>query len=174
MLCANGLVDILDNNNNENISNKFKLMDKIPVKSVNTICSPEIGNIETSILSKAFFSIQNINIIQNAIIKNVYNKTNYIIAKQDTNQLLAVMRRIFMEGCRGEYIDVIVSKTNISDKDLLLSLNNKVITICSDSIKNELISYLKYREDISTMAIPQDLPILLNTKSRTLELKPWF
>ena len=174
MLCANGLVDILDENKNEDISNKFRLMDKIPVKTVNTICSPEIGNVETSILSKAFFSNENINIIQNAIIKGVYDKTKKIIDRQDTTQLVAVMRRIYMEGCRGEFIDVSVSRRNISDRDLIVSLNNRVINISVNSIKNELIAYLKYREDISTMAIPQDLPILLNTKSKTLELKPWF
>lgn len=173
MLCANGLVDILNVDNNQDISNKFRLIDKIPVKSISTICSPEIGNIETSILSKAFFSKQNINIIQNAIIKGVYDETKHIIDKQEPSQLLTAMKRIYMERC-GEFIDVNVSKPILSDREKIISLNDKVISICIHSIKNELISYLKYREEISTMAIPQDLPILLNTKNKTLELKPWF
>ena len=61
-----------------------------------------------------------------------------------------------------------------SDKSQLDRLNKCVINACVNAIKNEVIAYLKYREDISTMAIPQDLPILSNTKNKTLELKPWF
>ena len=60
MNCANGLVNILDDKNNENINNKFRLMDKIPVKTVNTICGRELGNIESTPLSDAFFSNQNL------------------------------------------------------------------------------------------------------------------
>mgnify|MGYP001389807345 CR=1 FL=1 len=174
MLCSNGLVDILDENNNEDINNKFKLMDKIPVKTINTICSKNIGNVETTVLSDAFFSNQNIIIIQNAITRGVYDATNKIIDKQNANQLLGIMRNVFMEDCRGDFISNTVMNKPLSDRDMIIKLNNRVVNLCVNSIKNELISYYKYREDISTMALPQDLPILSNSKNKTLELKPWF
>lgn len=174
MICSNGLVDILDENNNEDINNKFRLMDKIPVKTINTICSKEIGNVETSLLSDAFFSNQNITIIQNAIVRGVYDYTNKIIDKQNTSQLIGVMRSVFMEDCRGDFITNTFMKKPLSDREMIVKLNNRVANLCINSIKNELISYYKYREDISSMALPHDLPILSNTKNKTLELKPWF
>ena len=173
MICSNGSVDILDDKNNEDINNKFSLMDKIPVKSTTNVRGTEIGNIEATPLSNAFFSNQNINIIQNSIKKGVYDAINKVIDKQDTSQLLGIMRNVFMEDCRGSFISVINSKP-ISDRDMIIRLNNRVVNLCVNSIKNELISYYKYRQDISTMALPQDLPILSNTKNKTLELKPWF
>ena len=174
MICANGLVDILDNKKNEDITNKFKLMDAIPVKSVDNIRCREIGNTEVTPLSNAFFSNANINIIHNSIIKGVYDNTGKIIDRQDTNQLLSIMRSIYMEGCRNEFIGRHIPSQNISDREMIIKLNDIVVSKSVNLIKNELIAYYKYREDISTMAVPQDLPILSNMKDKTLELKPWF
>ena len=174
MVCANGLVDILDNTNGENIANKFRLMDAVPVKSVDDIRCPEIGNRETTPLSRAFFSNQNINIIHNNIIKGVYDKTGKVIDRQNTNQLLSIMRSIFMEGCRDEFAARHIPSKQIGDREMIVRLNGLVISKSVNMITNELIAYNKYREAISTLAIPQDLPILSNMKNKTLELKPWF
>lgn len=176
MICANGLVDILDNDNNDNIINKFRLMDKIPVNSSSNICnSRELNNREETPLSRAFFSKENLDIISNNIIRGVYDKTGKIIDKQDPNQLFNIMRSVFLEDCRDEHI-VITGKNNkvYSDRELIVNLNNRVVNLSVKSIENELIAYYKYRQDISTLAVPQDLPILSNMRNKTLELKPWF
>ena len=174
MNCANGLVNILDDKNNENINNKFRLMDKIPVKTVNTICGREIGNIESTPLSDAFFSNQNINNLHLLIIQGVYQKTGIKIEKQSNEQLIGIMRKIFMNPIRDEFMARYVKQPTISPNEQLNNYNQCVINSCVKIIDNELKAYLKYREDISTMALPQDLPILSNTKNKTLELKPWF
>tara|TARA_B100000902_G_scaffold397505_1_gene461505 strand:- start:3996 stop:4520 length:525 start_codon:yes stop_codon:yes gene_type:complete len=174
MICSNGLVDILDNKKNETINNKFKLMDKIPVKTVNTIGRIDIGSIESTPLSDAFFSNQNINNLHILIIKGVYDKSNIIIEKQNTEQLLGIMRNIFMNPNRDEFMSRYISQPTISDNEQLNKFNQCVINSCVKIIHNQITSYLKYREDISTLAVPQDLPILSNSKNKTLELKPWF
>ena len=174
MICANGLVDILDNKTSEDITNKFRLMDPIPVKTVDNIRCEEIGNVEGSPLSRAFFSNANINIIHNSIIRGVYDKTGKVIPRQDTNHLLGIMRSIYMEGCRDEFMTRHIPSQNISDRETIVKLNDIVVTKSVNLIKNELVAYYKYREDISTMAVPQDLPILSNMRNKTLELKPWF
>ena len=174
MICSNGLVDILDNQNNTDIANKFKLMDKIPVKTINTICGREIGNREETPLSKAFFSSQNISNLHKFIISGVYKKTGIIIEQQNNSQLVGIMRTIFMNPIRDEFMGKYGISQNISDNDQLNRYNNCVISSCVNIIENEITSYLKYRKDISTLAIPQDLPILSNSKTKTLELKPWF
>jgi len=174
MICSNGLVDILDNKNNQNVDNKFRLMDKIPVKSVNTICGRDFGNVESTPLSTAFFSNENINNLHTLIIKGVYNKTGIIIEKQSTEQLLGIMRSIFMNPNRDEFMSRYIAPPSISINEQLNKYNQCVVNACVKIIQNEITAYLKYREDISTMAVPQDLPILSNSKNKTLELKPWF
>lgn len=174
MVCANGLVDILDNKANEDITNKFRLMDQIPVNTVDNIRCQEIGNRETTPLSSAFFSNQNINTLHNSIIRGVYDATGKIIDRQDTNHLLGVMRNIFMEGCRNEFAARHIPSQQIDDRQMIVALNRRVVDKCVHFIKNELIAYYKYREDISTLAIPQDRPILSNMRNKTLELKSWF
>ena len=74
---TNGRVDIINSNN----LNQFLLYDKIPKNDCNTFYDAMIGNFTDSNLSRAFFCKENIQIIQNAIRKGVYELSNeqYII-----------------------------------------------------------------------------------------------
>lgn len=181
MKCANGLVDIMGksnrntiNMNSENINNKFMMMDRIPAKTIGTNPCQTINNVEPSLVSRAFFSNENIEIIHRNIIKCVYDCTGTVIDKQNTQQLLGIMREIFMENRADDFTTKFANNNPISDRDLILHLNSRVIQHSVRIIKNEVIAYNKYRQDISTMAMPHDLPILSNMKNKTLELKPWF
>jgi hypothetical protein len=44
-------------------------------------------------------------------------------------------------------------------KEQIIQLNNIVLNYCISQIYTELISYLKYLEDISSMHIPNDRPV---------------
>ena len=79
-----------------------------------------------------------------------------------------------MNPNRDEFMSRYIAQPNISANDELNKLNQCVINASVKIIHNEITAYLKYREDISTMAVPQDLPILSNMRNKTLELKPWF
>lgn len=181
MKCANGLVDIMGNikrntidMNNENINNKFMMMDRIPVRTIETNPCLTINNVEPSLVSRAFFSNENIEIIHRNIIKCVYECTGTVIDKQNTQQLLGIMREIFMENRADDFTTKFANNNPVSDRDLILHLNSRTIQHAVRIIKNEVIAYKKYREDISTLAVPHDLPILSNMRNKTLELKPWF
>ena len=181
MKCANGLVDIMGkgnrntiNMNGENINDKFKMMDRIPAKTIGTNPCQTINNVEPSLVSRAFFSNENIEIIHRNIIKCVYECTGTVIDKQNTQQLLGIMREIFMENRADDFTTKFANNNPISDRDLILHLNSRVIQHSVRIIKSEVIAYNKYRQDISTLAVPQDLPILSNMRNKTLELKPWF
>ena len=119
-----------------------------------------------TLLSRAYFSVENIEIIQNGIRAEVYVKTNkkHIIDKQDYDQLKIVMRSIFVEHALHK-------DTNITEQ--IRVLNQKVLDYCVPSVHSELIAYLNYKRDISTLAVPLENPIHL-TNDKTVELNRFF
>lgn len=162
MICPNGRVNLLDQKDFSTLN----LMDKIPVNNKTTNYRDALnGNLETSTLSNTFFSSNNIIIIQNAIKKEIYNKSGKLIDNQNENELKIIMRSTYLQWSNNNI-------TNITKQ--IEALNKLVIDYCVKTIYSELVGYYKYREDASTLAVPHDLPILSNTKNKTLELKPWF
>lgn len=157
----NGRVDIMSSH-----INPLFLQDKIPVEN-NSFHSSLNGIQETSNLSCAFFSNANIKIIQNAIRKGIYDKSNgqYTIAEQSSDTLNIIMRSIFLQNsCNLE--------TNITKQ--IINLNNLVINYAINQINGEVGGYMKYKHDISTLAMPMNRPVYANKNTNTLELKPWF
>lgn len=122
---------------------------------------------ESSTLSKLFFSKNNVQIIQNAIRKNIFDKSKgkHIICEQNYDTLYIIMNSIFLQNSCNLEIDI---------QKQIISLNNLVINYCTNQIYNELNGYMKYKEDISTLATPLNLPIYANKTTNSLELKPWF
>ena len=157
----NGRVNIMSN-----VVNPLLLQDKIPVEN-NSFHSSLNGLQESSPLSSSFFSNANIKIIQNAIRKGIYDKSNgqHIIGEQDYDTLNVIMRSIFLQNsCNLE--------TNITKQ--IIHLNNLVINYATNQISGEVGGYMKYKHDISTLAMPMNRPIYANKNTNTLELKPWF
>jgi hypothetical protein len=124
------------------------------------------GNWENTLLSRAFFSVENQQIIQNAIRAGVYQQSNksYVIAQQSDTQLKMIMRGIFLEHSNNQ-------PTRLMEQ--IQELNNKVIQYCIPKIYSEAKAYLIYLRDASTLAVPMATPIHHSTK-QTLELKPFF
>lgn len=80
----------------------FLFMQADPVDYYEAARSSLNGTQEQTILSTVFFSPQNINLIQKQIIKTVLMKTDYkyLIEKQSEEDLLVVMRSIFIQSAR--------------------------------------------------------------------------
>lgn len=180
MICSNGLVDIINEpivrnpNNNENIDMKIKMMTPIAAKQLGTNPSTLINNVEPSIVSRAFFSDKNIETIHSTIIKCVCDKTGIVIDRQNPQRLLAIMRNIFMENRVDDFTGRFMKNQNVTDREYLNHLNARTIQHTVNILKNEVIAYNRFREDISTLAVPHDLPILSNMRNKTLEFKSWF
>ena len=153
-------IDITSNND------KFKLMDKIPV--VNKLYTNSLNGIfEKSTLSMAYFSNENINIIQDNIRKGVYEKSDkqIIIDNQSIDIIVQIMRSYYLEYSLNLENDITKQ---------IETLNNMVIKQCVENAYNEAISYVKYRKDISTMHTPIAPPIHSSKRDKTLELKNFF
>ena len=143
----NGRIDLSESVN----TTPFQLYDKIHVKENDSFHNALIGNVEETTLSRIFFSSDNTNNIQNAIRAGVYEKSNnqYIIEKQNADSLHTIMQNMYYEygGSLSE-----------NDQANLNMLNKKVIDYCVPVAYNAAESYMKYKRDISTLAVPISNP----------------
>jgi hypothetical protein len=163
----------MTNNNNGRInfnypstSSLFELYDKTPSHQCITYRKP-ISTQTSTILTKTFFSNQNIKLVNNAIRRGVYDSTNkqYLISEQDCTTILIIMKSIFLTH----------SKNNLNNiTNQISELNKLVIEYCVKQIIGEAKSYMKYITDISELPTPLDYPKMTNTKHNQLERKILF
>ena len=159
----NGRVDI----KSPDTSNLFALYDKIPANQCVTFRNPTEGLWDNTSLSLAFFSQQNIQILQNGIRAGVYKRSNgqYLVGPQDCDSLKIVMRSIFLQYSANQ-------PNNVTQQ--IEELNKIVLNYCIQQVYGEAQGYLKYIDDASTLVVPIAHPVMANNTDRTLELKTWF
>ncbi len=160
---ANGRVNIMG----PNVSTKFSMMDKIPLTTKTDYSNVLTGTFERTRLSDAYFSQDNIQIIQNGLRKGVYDRSNQkiLVDQQPQDQVVSVMRSMFYQHSKN-------LEDNIPKQ--IQDLNKYVIDFCVNQVFNEAVAYLKYKEDSSKMHVPMSAPLYSNKTDKTLELKPWF
>ena len=159
----NGRVDI----KTPNTSELFQMYDKIPANQCTTFRNATEGLWSENSLSNAFFSLQNIQIIQNGIRAGVYKRSNgqYVIGPQDCDSLKIIMRSVFLQNAANQ-------PTNISQQ--VTQLNKMVLDYCIQQVYSEAQGYMKYINDVSTLVVPIAHPVMTNNTDRELVLKPWF
>jgi uncharacterized membrane protein YvbJ len=118
-------------------------------------------------LSNAFFSKENTQIIQNGIRAGVYKKSGetQTISEQDYDTLKIIMRNVFLENSKNQ-------PNNIRQQ--IAELNQIVLNYCIDQVMGELKGYMTYLKDITTMHVPIDHPKMSNVKHKDLQMKSWF
>ena len=157
---ANGRVDLLGHS-------PIALFDAIPVDSKATpyLNATQGGWYDTP-LSVAFFSTENVGSIQNQLRHTVYKETGKTIAIQDYDTLKSIMRSVFLTASRNLAGDI---------KGQITRLNGHVLDVSCKSVLSGLTSYTAYIRDVSTLAVPMQLPTLSSTKGQDpLEFKRWF
>jgi hypothetical protein len=117
---------------------------------------------ETSTLNQLFFSKKNMEIIQNMIRHNVYERSEkkFVIGRQSDIELEIIMRSIYLQH-----------SPNLPDKikEQIQYLNNLVNDWCVEQIIPEVQQYIGYIKEIEFMPMPIDLPLNLSSKgSRSL------
>ena len=161
----NGRIDI----KSPNTSALFSMYDRIHVPSSQcaSFRNPTDGLWDQTDLSRAFFSHENIQILQNGIRAGVYKRSNgqYVIGPQDCDPLKIVMRSIFLQYAANQ-------PTNIPHQ--ILELNKIVLNYCIQQVYGEAQGYMKYIDDVSTLVVPIAHPVMANNTDRTLEFKSWF
>ena len=159
----NGRVDI----KSPNTSKLFTMYDKIPANQCTTFRNPTEGLWDETILSKTFFSYENIQIIQNGIRAGVYKQSNgqYVIGPQDCDALKIVMRSIYLQYAANQ-------NQNVAQQ--VDALNQMVLNYCIQQVYSEAQGYMKYLDDASTLVVPIAPPVMADNTDRVLEFKRWF
>ena len=160
----NGRVHIMGTN----APDPFALYDKIPIRNNTSYNDALQGNWAETALSKAFFDKKNIQTLQNGLREGVYklSKGRYVIGQQNEDTLKIIMRSTFLQSSLNQ-------PTNISGQ--LQALNQLVLNYAVPQVCGEAESYIKYKSDVSNLAVPMTRPTYVSTAGQnTLELKPWF
>ena len=159
----NGRVNI----KSPNTSALFQMYDKIPANQCATFRNATEGLWNETPLSQAYFSQQNIQILQNGIRAGVYKRSNgqYIIGPQDCDSLKIIMRSVFLQYSANQ-------PHNISQQ--IAELNKIVLQYCIQQVYSEAQGYMKYVDDVSTLVVPISHPVQASNTDRQLEFKGWF
>lgn len=159
----NGRVNI----KSPNTSALFQMYDKIPANQCVTFRNATEGLWNETPLSRAFFSRENIQIIQNGIRAGVYQRSNgqYVIGMQDCDLIKIVMRSVFLQHASNQ-------PNNISQQ--IEQLNKIVLNYCIQQVYSEAQGYMKYIDDASTLVVPIAHPVQASNKDRQLEFHGWF
>ena len=127
----NGRINIMG----PNTGDIFTLYHQKPINSKSTTYKNAlVGNQQESLLSQAFFSAENITIIQNAIKAGVYHlsKGKHIIGNQDEDTLKIIMRSTFLQFSSNR-------KDNITEQ--ISDLNQLVVDYSIPQINSEADAY---------------------------------
>ena len=157
---ANGRLNLLNNSGTALfLQDKIRVDDKTNYTNY-TDCMKY--TLENTKLSDTFFSYENRSIIQNAIKAEIYQLSNqkYIIDNQDPDQLFIIMKGIYLQNTNNLDTDI---------KEQIQILNTLVIKYAVPRIYTELMTYLKYKVDASTLAVPLDNPAYYH-KDTTVEM----
>ena len=125
-------------------------------------------NLDCTEVSKIFFSIDNIDLLQQGIRNKILNDTDgqINISRQSDDELKIIMRSIYFQYGKN-------SKYNI--KSQILDLNTRVIEWSVPEIISNIKQSQKYIQDISTMPVPLERSTMPSKKgTRTLDVTKYL
>ena len=159
----NGRVDI----KSPNTSSLFEMYDKIPANQCATYRNATEGVWNETSLSTAFFSLENIQILQNGIRAGVYQKSNgqYLVGPQDCDSLKIIMRSVYLQHSANQL-------NHITQQ--IIELNKIVLDFAVKQVYSEAQGYMKYLDDASTLVVPIAHPVMADNTDREIEFKKWF
>jgi hypothetical protein len=150
------------------LKNLFAMYDKIPANQCVSYREPTLGQWDETVLSKNYFSKENIQIVQNGIRAGVFNKSNsqYVVAPQDCESLKVIMRSVFLQHSTNK-------PNNIAQQ--IADLNQIVLDYSIFHVYSEAQGYIKYLSDVSSLAVPLDAPMLTTQHDkRNYKMPTWF
>ena len=146
---------------------QFSMQEKIAVENKSTEYRDALtGLIEENILSKVYFSSDNIQIVQNGLRAGVYEMSNnkYVVAPQNIDTLKIIMRSIYLQFADHSETDIKKEATR---------LNKLVLEYAVPNVFGEVEGYIKYCKDQSTLVTPIELPQQSDREFKQLEMKPF-
>ena len=115
------------------------------------------GNWIETTLSRNFFGPANMKILQNAIRRQVYEKSGdkqWVVDEQSADELQIVMRSLYLQYAKNLEYDI---PGQIAD------LNKLVVEWCVPRIMSEIGMYEYYLKDISQMPVPLPQPMSMSS-----------
>ena len=146
-----------------NMCGLFSMYAQVPVDNYADIRNPVELHKNTQ-LYKAYYSPENMSIIQNGIRAGVYtlSKEQYVISPQDPTVIAEVMHSVFTQNVRGQSADI----TN-----QINTLNKEVIGYCADAVFASAKNYIRFIGTTGKVVTPMAHPIMSTVRdSRTYVL----
>lgn len=123
------------------------------------------SNVELTPLNQAYFSPANVQIVQNKIRREVYDRSGgeFLIDPQSVDEIMIVMRAMYLQYCK-----------NLPDQipQQIGELNQMVADWSVPKILAECSMHKTYLHDIQNLPVPLERPVLMSmsgTKSATLD-----
>ena len=162
----NGRVQLMDDSNPEL---RFQMAEKIAIKNKATeYRDPLAGLQEDTLLSRAYFSEENVQILQNGLRAGVYEVSNQKISvpPQNVDNLKIIMRSIYLQYAKHS--------TQESVTEQIRKLNQYVLDYAIPTVYNEAQGYLNYVRDQSTLVMPLEHAKQSDRDYKHLEWKQFF
>ena len=160
----NGLVKNVDNRNR----GEYPLFQEC-TSSVSTFQREAVKTVlEVNDVSTVFFSKDNIDYLQSAIIQRVYQQSNgrFRIGRQSDTELQIMMRSIYLQFGKNLPTDI---------RSQIRELDEKVLEEAVPVVYSALEQHMRYKDDINNMYVPNDRPSQSGIKgSRSLEYNPFL
>ena len=123
------------------------------------------GNVMANPLNQTFFSPANVQIIQNKLRRDVYDRSHgeYLIDDQSVDELLIVMRAMYLQYGKNQPDHI---------REQIIELNQIVTDWCIPKILSECSMHKTYLHDIQNLPVPMEQPVHISqkgTKSGTLD-----
>ena len=107
------------------------------------------GTMGETELSEMYFSQSNIDSLQNDIITGVFNVSNKKICKQSEEELLIIMRSIFIQ--HAKHLDY-------NFQEQINELNSRVLSYSIKNIHSSIKQYIGYIDSITKEQTVMDMP----------------
>ena len=122
------------------------------------------GILDETLLSNTFFSTGNVQNIQNMIRYYFFQEKNQVISEQSNNELLTIMRGIFLKYSNS------AANTMDEIKKEVQELNKVVTEYALKQIYINYDNYNRYIDDLEKLPTPMDLPKVPDKNNYTYDL----
>ena len=123
------------------------------------------GTLSKNNINQLFFSQSNIDLLQDSIIKGVFDTSNFKIQKQSEDELIIIMRSLYFQY--GKNLDY-----NIQSQ--IYELNEHVLKYCIPNINSSIKQYNGYINDITKQQDLIEMPKSVNTKGDKTLMPRYF
>jgi len=122
------------------------------------------GILDETLLSNTFFSTGNVQNIQNMIRYYFFQEKNEIISEQNNNELLTIMRGIYLKYSNS------AANTLDEIKKEVQEINKVVTEYALKQIYINYDMYNRYINDLESLPQPMDLPLVPDRNNYTYDL----